>query len=60
VHRFCNVVWTWCLARVSAERQEEWLFQMAAPLPGDKPRPVAADEPDTSGFMALMSQVGAT
>jgi hypothetical protein len=59
-HRFLNLVWTWCLEHLPADKKEEWLYQMSSPLPGQEKKKPSASEIDADGeaFIALMQQQG--
>lgn len=52
--RMLNCVYAWCLERVPEDKSEEWLFQLAAPLPGEKITDEPADWDEDDSFMTAM------
>jgi hypothetical protein len=55
--RFCNAVYTWCIARVEEEKREEWDNMLTAPLPGQEDRVTDnVAEEEGMAFMQVMQQ----
>ncbi len=57
-HRFCGLVYGWCVSGMNAERREQFDYQLSAPLPGREkaaPNEVVA-EVEGQAFMAAMMQ----
>jgi hypothetical protein len=51
-----NLVYAWCIERISAEKREQWEMDLAAPLPGRekaRPTPLQVDQ-EAADFMATM------
>jgi hypothetical protein len=56
-HRFCNLVYAWCVAKVGPEGRDRFDEDLAAPLPGwekARPSPVQTEE-EGAAFMAVMA-----
>lgn len=56
-HRFCNLIYTWCLKHIKEDDREMWLMQLNQPLPGyeDKVTDSVAED-EGAAFMAMMDQ----
>lgn len=61
MRKFCSLVLGWCQKHIDPEKWDEWMFQMDAPLPGEKPTAKATDaelEADREAFLAAQRQFG--
>lgn len=56
-HRFCNLVYGWCVQWLNAEKREKFDHDLTAPLPGLPPTRVSPATVETEGeaFMAVLA-----
>lgn len=57
-HRFCGLVYGWCVKHMDEERREQFDYDLSAPLPGREAAPPveAVAEIEGNAFMAAMMQ----
>jgi hypothetical protein len=54
--RYLNAIYVWCLERIEPDKRDQWLFQLAQPIPG---REVPVDvEAEMDDFAAFASAFG--
>lgn len=59
-HRFCNLVYGWCVKWLNEDKREKFDYDLTAPLPGTSTRHVseATAEAEGAAFLAVMAMAG--
>jgi hypothetical protein len=57
-HRFANLVYAWCLERVSSDTLEQWLLDLEDLLPWQDATSSAAMAAESDSFLARQAKGG--
>lgn len=54
--KFLNLIYAWCVERITPDEREKWETMLVAPLPGAKPKKPSerTAEDEGAAFMAMM------
>lgn len=57
-HRYLNMVYSWCIERIPAEKLDDWLVELADLLPWQDVDSEAAVNLESESFLAMAAKGG--
>lgn len=57
-HRYLNMVYSWCIERIEADKLEDWLVELADLLPWQDADSEAAVNLESESFLAMQAKGG--